>query len=65
MNEVHNQATKKSIKAARTKRAVVCAFGIAMITVGMIALVSFEQMTYKTGMAFLAMFAAATGAQIK
>ncbi len=60
-----NQATKKSVNAEKNKKAVICAFGVAIITVGMIALVTFEQMTYETGMAFLAMFAAAVGTQIK
>lgn len=60
MNEI-NQATKKNEKNNTTKNKVVCAFLVAMITVGMIALVTYEQMTYETGMAFLAMFCAAVG----
>lgn len=63
MNDI-NQATKKSAKSKALKNKVIGAIGVAMITVGMIALVTFDQMTYETGMAFLAMFSAAVGAQM-
>ena len=60
MNDI-NQATKKNAKTKAVKNKVVCALLVAMITVGMIALVNYEQMTYETGMAFLAMFCAVVG----
>lgn len=49
----------------RRKRRILAVTGLILTTAGMIALVTFDQMTYITGMAFNALFAALFGAWMK